>query len=68
VAIKRPERDADHLRPSSSEVNNAWSYTTTFPFVFMAWCLVKHTDNFTFTFISRVLFSLINKFKDVPVW
>jgi hypothetical protein len=30
---------------------NAWSYTSTPQYVFMAWCLVKHRDNFTFTFI-----------------
>jgi hypothetical protein len=35
--------------PSSAEVKNAWSYTSTPQYVFMAWCLVKHRDNFTFT-------------------
>jgi len=33
---------------SSAEVKNAWSYTCTPLYVFMAWCLVKHRDNFTF--------------------
>jgi hypothetical protein len=28
-----------------------WSYTSTPPYVFMAWCLVKHKDNCTFTCI-----------------
>jgi hypothetical protein len=32
---------------SSAEVKNAWSYTSTPQYVFMAWCLVKHRD-FTF--------------------
>jgi hypothetical protein len=36
--------------PSSAEVKNAWSYTSIPQYVFMAWCLVKHRDNFTFTF------------------
>jgi hypothetical protein len=36
-----------HLVPSSK---NAWSYTSTSQYVFMRWCLVKHRDNFTFTF------------------
>jgi hypothetical protein len=27
---------------------NAWKYTSTPPYVFIAWCLVKHRDNFTF--------------------
>jgi hypothetical protein len=30
----------------------AWSYTSTPQYVFMAWCLVKHRDNFIFTFMS----------------
>jgi len=27
---------------SSAEVKNAWSYASTPPHVFMAWCLIKH--------------------------
>jgi hypothetical protein len=46
-------READHLPPSSSEVKKAWSYTSTLQYVFMAWCLVKHRDNFIFTFLER---------------
>jgi len=33
---KRSEREAGHLPPSSAEVKNAWSYTDTHPYVFMA--------------------------------
>jgi hypothetical protein len=47
LGVKRPGREADHSLPSSAEVKNAWSYTSTPPYVFMAWCLVKHRDNFT---------------------
>jgi hypothetical protein len=47
LGVKRPEREADHLPPSSAEVKNAWSYASTPQYVFMAWCLVKHRDNFT---------------------
>jgi hypothetical protein len=47
--VKWPKREADHS-PTSAEVKNAWRYTSTFKYVFMAWCLVKHWDNFTFTF------------------
>jgi hypothetical protein len=39
--------EGDHSPPSSAEVKNAWSYTSTSPYVFIAWCLVKHRD-FTF--------------------
>jgi hypothetical protein len=31
LAVKQPEREADHLSPSSAEVKNAWSYTSTPP-------------------------------------
>jgi hypothetical protein len=36
------------LTPSSAEVKNAWSYTSTPQYVSMAWCLVKHRDNSTY--------------------
>jgi hypothetical protein len=49
LGVKRPGREADYSPPSSAEVKNAWSYTSTPQYVFMAWCLVKHGD-FTFTF------------------
>jgi hypothetical protein len=35
-----PGGEADHSPPSSAEVKNAWSYTSTTQYVFMAWCLV----------------------------
>jgi hypothetical protein len=40
-----------HSPTSSAEIKHAWSYTSTPQYAFMAWCLVKHRDNFTFTFI-----------------
>jgi hypothetical protein len=39
--IKRPGREADHSPTSRAEVKNAWSYSCTPLYVFMAWCLVK---------------------------
>jgi hypothetical protein len=39
---------------SISEVNNAWRYTSSPPYVFMAWRLVKHRDNFTFTITKKI--------------
>jgi len=47
--VKRPGLEADHLPPSSAEVKNRWSYTSTPPYVLMALYLVKHGYNFTFT-------------------
>jgi hypothetical protein len=34
------------LTPSGAEVKNAWSYTSTPPYVFTTWFLIKHRDNF----------------------
>jgi hypothetical protein len=50
--IKQPEREADYSRPSSAEVKNAWSYTSTTPHVFMAWWVIKHRVSFTFALLS----------------
>jgi len=47
LGIKRPGREASHSSPSSAEVKNAWSYTSTPQSVFMEWYLVKHRDDFT---------------------
>jgi hypothetical protein len=49
LGVKRSGHEADHSPPSSAEVKNSWSYTSTPQYVFMAWCLLKHRDNFTFT-------------------
>jgi hypothetical protein len=45
--VKRPGREADYSFPSSAAVKNAWSYISTPTYVFMAWHLVKHRENFT---------------------
>jgi hypothetical protein len=47
LRVKRPGCEADQSPPCSAEVKNAWSHTSTPQYVFMAWCLVKHRDNFT---------------------
>jgi hypothetical protein len=54
LGVKRSGREADHLSPSSAEVKDVWSYTSTPQYVFMAWCLVNHRDNFAFTLGSRL--------------
>jgi hypothetical protein len=46
--VKRPVRKADHSPPSSAEVKNTRSYTSSTAYSLMVWCLVKHRD-FTFT-------------------
>jgi hypothetical protein len=53
---KRLGCEADHSPPSSAEVKNAWSYTST-QYAFMVWCLVKKkawTSLLCFTFMSTV--------------
>jgi hypothetical protein len=52
--VKRSGSEADHSPPSSIEPKYVWSYTSTPIYVFIAWCLVKHRDKFTFTFISQI--------------
>jgi hypothetical protein len=52
LGVKRPEREGDHSPPSSAEVKNSWSYTSTPQYVFMEWCLVKHMDNFTLPYLT----------------
>jgi hypothetical protein len=42
LRVKRPGREANHSSPSSAEVMNALSYSSTPPYVFMAWSLIKH--------------------------
>jgi hypothetical protein len=51
--VKQPGREGDRSPPSSAEVKNAWSYTSTPSYVFMKWCLVKHRDNFIFFTVPR---------------
>jgi hypothetical protein len=41
LGAKWPGHEADHSPPSSAEVKNAWSYTSTLQYTFMAWCSVK---------------------------
>jgi hypothetical protein len=45
--VKQLGHEADNPCPSSAKVKNAWSYTSTPPYIFMVWCLVKNIENFT---------------------
>jgi hypothetical protein len=50
LRVKQLGLEADYSPLSSAKVvKNVWSYTSTSQYVFMAWCSVKHKDNFTFT-------------------
>jgi hypothetical protein len=39
--VKQPEREADHSPPAVAEVKKMWIYTSTPPYAFMAWCLIR---------------------------
>jgi hypothetical protein len=41
LRVMRPGREADHSPPSSGKIKNVWSYTSTPPYVFIAWCLIN---------------------------
>jgi hypothetical protein len=41
LGVKRQGRESDHSPPSSADVKNVWSYTSTPQHAFMAWCSVK---------------------------
>jgi hypothetical protein len=43
--VKRSVCEVYHSPPFSAEVRNAWGYTSTPPYAFMAWCLIKQRDN-----------------------
>jgi hypothetical protein len=48
--IYQPGHEADLQLPIDAQVENAWSYTFTLPYIFMAQCLIKYMNKFTFTF------------------
>jgi hypothetical protein len=43
LGVKRSGREGDYSPPSSAEIKNAWSYTSTPQYAFMAWCSIKST-------------------------
>jgi hypothetical protein len=54
LAVKWTWHEADHSPPSGAKVKNVWSYTSILPYMYMAWYLIKHRENFAFTFILDV--------------
>jgi len=47
-----PGHEADHSPPFHAHVN-AWSYTSTPPYVFISSCLVKYRNNYTFILLFK---------------
>jgi hypothetical protein len=58
--IKRPGREVDHTPLPSAEVKNTWSYPSIPPYVFMAWFLVEHRENFTLIYLAFMRFEYYN--------
>jgi hypothetical protein len=75
--VKWPGREADHSPPTIAEIKKMWIYTSTPPYAFMASCLIKHRDNFTFlpylaaggapVAVKRRAVEPVNKVKVLPV-
>jgi hypothetical protein len=69
-------REVNCLPPSSAEVKITWSYSPTPPYILVAWCFIKHKENFTFNDreiceLKNILFSkniLINNLAKTIVW
>jgi hypothetical protein len=38
--VKQPGHEDDHSPPSTAQVKKMWSYSSTPPYVFMAFCLI----------------------------
>jgi hypothetical protein len=56
--VKRPELESDHSPLCSAEVKNAWSCTSTTPYLITLWCLIQVRGNFTlagFEVLTRVV-------------
>jgi hypothetical protein len=47
LGVKWLGHEAYYSTPSTAEVTNVWSYTSTPSYIFITWCLIKHRGNFT---------------------
>jgi hypothetical protein len=50
--VKWQGRESNHSPPSRAKVKNAWDYTSTPQYLFMAWCLDKRKENFTLFYFN----------------
>jgi hypothetical protein len=60
LGVKRPGSEADHSPPPSAEVKECVKLYLHSQYAFTAWCLVKHRDNFTFTFHNTHFSSILS--------
>jgi hypothetical protein len=61
LGCKEAGREANHSPPSSAEVKNAWSCTSTLPYVCVAWCLVEYLRDKSFHLAGRADAGKTNK-------
>jgi hypothetical protein len=55
LGVKRRRREADYSPPSRAEVKNAWNYTSTPQYTFMAWCSVTKSTGATLLLPYNIL-------------
>jgi len=59
--------EANHWPPTSVAVQKVWSYTSTYPHFFMAWCLLGIGNTFSITFIFQlVVYFSILEYSNYP--
>jgi hypothetical protein len=63
--VKRPGREADHSPPSSAEVKNTWSYTSTPPIRLHGVVLSSTQGQLYFYIIIIIIIIIINH---TPSW
>jgi hypothetical protein len=59
LGVKRQGREADHSPPSSIEVKECLELHLHTQYVFMAWCLVKHRDDFILLLFIIFIFIIV---------
>jgi hypothetical protein len=64
LGVKRPGRESDHSPHLVPRSKSEWSYTSTTQYAFMALCLVKHKDDFIFTFYILFIARYLVKYRD----
>jgi hypothetical protein len=51
--LKRPGREADPSPLTSAQFEKTWTYTSTLPYVFIAWCLVSKAKGQFYLLLRR---------------
>jgi hypothetical protein len=46
--------------PSGAHIKNAWSFTFSFWYIFMPWCLIKHKGSLTISLYIKITELLVS--------